>query len=144
VEYYGTGPLENSSDRRRGALLGRYDYNAVQNATPYLVPQECGNRTGVRHAAVLNAAGDGLVFVCEEGMDMSALPYTAHELELAHHAFALPPITKTVVRCSMGQMGVGGDDSWGATPHDEFLCRLAPKTSFRFTFYGAANHRFDD
>ena len=59
-----------------------------------------------------------------------------NEVENARHAYELPPVTKTVVRCTIGQMGVGGDDSWGAKPHPEHLCRLAPGQTFRFVFEG--------
>lgn len=37
-----------------------------------------------------------------------------------------------MVRCALGQMGVGGDDSWGARPHDEYMFQLAKGQSFRF------------
>lgn len=136
VHYYGCGPHENYVDRKHSTLLGCYDYDALDNVTPYVVPQECGNRTDVKFASVLDKKGRGFIFECESGMDLSALPYTAHELENARHSYDLPPVFKTVVRCSSGQMGVGGDDSWGAKPHDEYLCRLVPGTTFRFTFYG--------
>ena len=49
VSYYGFGPEENYIDRNKGAILGRYNYNVTDNCTPYLYPQECGNRT---HAKV--------------------------------------------------------------------------------------------
>lgn len=101
-----------------------------------MTPQECGNRTDVRSAAVLCADGSGMLFESEQGMDVSVLPYTAHELENARHPFELPGAVKTVVRCSCGQMGIGGDDSWGAKPHEQYLCRLVPGTPFRFSFCG--------
>ena len=136
VRYYGMGPEENYCDRNSGALLGIYETTAQQNMTPYAVPQECGNRTGVRWAEVTDENGLGIRFSSEDGMDVSVLPYTPHEVENARHAYELPPVTKTVVRCSIGQMGVGGDDSWGAKTHPEHLCRLVPGQTFRFVFEG--------
>mgnify|MGYP000833827941 CR=1 FL=1 len=47
-------------------------------------------------------------------MEFSALPYTPHELENAMHPYELPQVHYTVVRVAKQQMGVGGDDSWGA------------------------------
>lgn len=52
-------------------------------------------------------------------MTFSALPYTPHELENARHLYELPrDDNKTVVRCAAFQRGVGGDNSWGAKPHE--------------------------
>ena len=136
VRFYGMGPAENYCDRNSGALLGIYQTTAQENMTPYAVPQECGNRTGVRWAEVTDETGLGMRFSSEEGMDVSVLPYTPDEVENAQHAYELPPVTKTVVRCSLGQMGVGGDNSWGAKPHPEHLCRLTPGQTFRFVFEG--------
>ena len=111
-------------------MLGIYETTAQQNMTPYAVPQECGNRTGVRWAEVTDENGLGMRFSSEDGMNVSVLPYTPREGENARHAYELPPVTKTVVRCTIGQMGVGGDNSWGAKPHPEHLCRLAPGQTF--------------
>lgn len=137
VDYYGRGPAENYADRCRGALLGRWAYEVAANRTPYARPQECGNRTDVRAAVVSAENGAGLLFHTPDGMDFSALPYTPQELELARHDYALPAVTKTVVRCSSGQTGVGGDDSWGAPVHEEFCRVLEPGAEFRFWFGGA-------
>ena len=113
--YYGKGPAENYCDRNRGARLGIYSQTAAENLSPYLVPQECGNRTGVRWADLTDAAGRGLRFQAGGSqMEFCALPYTAEELEAASHPYELPPVHFTNVRCSWMQMGVGGDDSWGA------------------------------
>ncbi len=138
VDYYGLGPAENYADRRAGALLGRYRYRVGENLTAYSRPQECGNRTGVRTAALLGPDGTGLVFGAQspDGMDFSALPYTPQEMECARRAYALPAATKTVVRCSAGQMGVGGVDSWGTPLPEDARCVLEPGTRFTFWFQG--------
>lgn len=132
VSYLGNGPLENYCDRKRGALLGNYTYNVKENMSGYVIPQECGNRTGVYRAVISGQAGS-LCFECDSGMDFSALPYTPQELEQARHVYDLPKDNiKTVIRCSGGQMGIGGDDSWGSKPHSEFLRRLNDGDSFSF------------
>ena len=69
-------------------------------------------------------------------MTFSALPYTPHELENAAHSYELPPVHHTVVRCAMQQMGIGGDDSWGARTHDEYLIDVSHRRSFTFSFRG--------
>lgn len=135
VEYYGLGPDENYCDRQMGARMGCFSYDVQDNLARYLRPQECGNRCHVQRAAVMNAAGAGLLFSSDD-MEFSALPYTPHELENARHLFELPPVCQTVVRCNAGQMGVGGDNSWGARTLDEYLLRLTEDQSFRFSFRG--------
>ena len=72
----------------------------------YLVPQECGNKTGVRWAKITDNTGKGIQFTGDK-IYFSALPYTPHELENAMHPYELPEIHYTVVRVAMQQMGVG-------------------------------------
>ena len=119
VEWYGYGPEETYADRRHGAKLGIYKNKAADNMAKYLVPQECGNKVGVRYAKVTDDRGRGLLFSGDE-LSFSALPYTPHELENAAHPYELPQVHYTVVRVALAQMGVGGDDSWGSPVHDEY------------------------
>ncbi len=135
LEWYGNGPEETYADRDQGAKLGVYRNKVADNMAAYIVPQECGNKTGVRFAKVTDRQGRGMLFAGEK-MNFSALPYTPHEIENAKHAYELPPVHYTVVRVAGGQMGVGGDDSWGAPVHPEYHLKADGKTSFSFTFKG--------
>ena len=101
----------------------------------YLVPQESGNKVGVRWASVTDRKGRGMLFAGDQ-IEFSALPYTPHEVENAMHPFELPEVHYTVVRVSKEQMGVGGDDSWGAKTHPEYLLDTKEKMTFTFTFKG--------
>ena len=135
IEWYGLGPAETYADRYLGAKLGIYKNRVSDNIAEYLVPQECGNKTGVRYAKVMDKCGRGLIFTGDE-ISFSALPYTPHEIENAMHAYELPRVHYTVVRVAAEQMGVGGDDSWGARVHDEYLLDISKKKSFTFSFKG--------
>ena len=135
VRFYGLGPAENYIDRREGARLGIWEYRASENVTPYLLPQECGNRTGIRWAEVTDAKGRGLKLWLNGG-EFSALPCTPHELENAAHGFELPRPDNTVLKFSARQMGVGGDDSWGARTLDEYLLDVSGHMEFRFSLKG--------
>lgn len=135
LEWYGNGPAETYADRQKGAKLGLYRNLVSDNLARYLVPQECGNKTEVRYAKVTDARGRGLLFAGTE-MYFSALPWTPHELENAAHAHELPGIHYTVVRAALGQMGVGGDDTWGARVHEEYLLPKDKKLEFTFCFKG--------
>lgn len=135
VEWYGFGPAETYADRRHGAKLGIYKNKAADNMAKYLVPQECGNKVGVRYAKVTDDRGRGLLFSGDE-LSFSALPYTPHELENAAHPYELPQVHYTVVRVALAQMGVGGDDSWGAWVHPEYHIDVTKPLEFTFRFRG--------
>ncbi len=135
LEWYGNGPAETYWDRQRGAKLGLYRNRVADNMARYLVPQECGNKTEVRYAKVTDERGRGMLFAGDR-MYFSALPYTPHELENAAHDYELPPVHYTVVRAALGQMGVGGDDSWGARVHEEYLLPADEKLTFTVYFKG--------
>lgn len=140
LEWYGLGPEETYADRQRGGKLGIFKNQVADNMAKYLKPQECGNKVGVRYAKVTDERGRGMLFeymgTPEDAMSFSALPYTPHEMELATHAYELPPVHKTVVRVAKAQMGVAGDNSWGAKTHPEYLIQEEEKLTFRFAFRG--------
>ncbi|WP_339310975.1 glycoside hydrolase family 2 TIM barrel-domain containing protein [Paenibacillus sp. FSL M7-0896] len=136
LEWYGRGPHECHWDRERSARLGVYNSQAEEQFMPYLKPQECGNKTGVRWLKVHNGVGRGLLFTAGSELETSVLPYTAEELEEASHAYKLLPSDKTVVRILHKQMGVGGDESWSAKTHPEFTLFANRIYSYRFTMSG--------
>lgn len=119
--FYGLGPDENYLDRMDGAKLGVYSGTAAGNLSGYVVPQECGNRMGIRWLTVTDDDGIGLRFEYEDvPFEGSVLPYSCYELENAMHIYELPHPHYTWVRILGCQMGVGGDDSWGAPVQRQF------------------------
>lgn len=115
VRFYGYGPDENYIDRKEGARLGIFETTAQANEAPYLVPQETGNRCGVRWLEVTDSLGAGLIFeAVGKPFETSVLPHSVYELDNASHQEELSPSHFTWVRVLAAQMGVGGDDSWGA------------------------------
>ena len=151
LRYYGLGPGENYCDRRSGARLGIYEREIAQLREPYLVPQESGNRCAVRWAEITDERGRGLrlsgadfrpcvpadPYMAEPGsMELSASNYTPEQLEEALHAHELPRPQFTVLRANLKQMGVGGDDSWGARTHEEYLLPNDRALQFAFDFKG--------
>ena len=132
-KYYGLGPDENYVDRNEGARLGVFENTAMGNMSKYLIPQECGNRTGVRWVKVTDDNGKGLCFEYDKNpFELSVLPYSAYELENAMHIDELPKVNYTWVRIIAKQMGVGGDDSWGAPVHDRYLIPSCEDIDFSF------------
>lgn len=135
LTWYGMGSEETYADRRHGAKLGIYSNKVADNMAKYLVPQECGNKVGVRYARLVDAKGRGILFEGDE-LSFSALPYTPHELENAAHAYELPQVHHTIVRVAFAQMGVGGDDSWGSWVHPEYHIDVTKPLEFTFRFKG--------
>ncbi|GEN81227.1 glycoside hydrolase family 2 TIM barrel-domain containing protein [Actinotalea fermentans] len=143
LRWYGDGPEECYVDRRRGARLGVYSGEVVTQLTPNVRPQESGSRTGVRWAEVTDGRGAGLRYECHGaadaggtgGMEFSALPWTPFEIENARHPNELPPVLHTILRPALMRRGVGGDDSWGARTHPEYLLPRGDLT-FEFAFSG--------
>lgn len=135
IKWYGLGKEETYADRKHGAKLGIYENRVEDNMAEYLVPQECGNKCGVRYAKVVDRKGRGMLFFGDE-LSFSALPYTPHEIENAAHSYELPEVHYTVVRVAEAQMGVAGDDSWGARVHPEYLLDVSGKKVFTFCFRG--------
>ena len=135
VQWYGLGEAETYADRRHGAKLGIYENKVADNMAEYLVPQECGNKCGVRYGKVMDKKGRGMLFFGDE-LSFSALPYTPHELENATHCYELPEVHYTVIRVAKQQMGIAGDDSWGARVHPEYLLDVSEKMEFTFCFRG--------
>ncbi|MDO4338906.1 MAG: glycoside hydrolase family 2 TIM barrel-domain containing protein [Eubacteriales bacterium] len=139
VTWYGLGPEDTYADRKKGAKLGIYHNMVADNMADYLVPQECGAKEEVRWAKITDRKGRGMLFEMDKAsgpMMFSALPWTPHEIENAMHPYELPEIHYTVVRAAMGQMGIAGDDSWGAVTHPEYLLNADGRMEFTFSFKG--------
>lgn len=132
--YYGLGPDENYADRLAGSYLGKYSGKISDNFTPYLRPQECGNCSEVRSYAVLDDKNDGIAILADESYpNVSALPYSTPEIENASHADELPKANFTWLRILAKQMGVGGDDSWGAPVHPEYCIDASKRQELSFS-----------
>ena len=133
LRWYGLGPEETYFDRCH-AKLGIYENRVGDNFASYIVPQECGNKMGVRYASLTDTAGRGLFFQAN-GLEFSALPWSPEELESAMHPTELPPPHYTYVRVGR-QMGIGGDDTWGAQTHPEYRLDNSHEMEIRFSFKG--------
>lgn len=135
VTWYGRGPEENYADRKHGTRVGIFTKKVVDQVTEYVNPQECGNVTDVRYAKIYDKNKVGLLFT-SDCFELNVTPYTPHELENATHHYELPPIHYTVVRINAAQMGIAGDDSWGARTHEEYLLPNNKNYHLEFTFCG--------
>ena len=109
AEYFGRGPTDSYIDKCRATYMGRFKAPVQAMLSDYIRPQESGNRHNTLWGAVYNAARQGLVLVCENGFDFSALPYSAQQLESAKHNYELPEPDRTVVCADYMQSGIGSN-----------------------------------
>ncbi|HPG39136.1 MAG TPA: glycoside hydrolase family 2 TIM barrel-domain containing protein [bacterium] len=105
-EWYGRGPFETYPDRKTGAKIGVYGGSVQEQYTPYLVPQDHGNKTDVRWASFTNAEGNGLAFIAEPEMNVSATHYK--NIDRAIYAFQLQTAEGIIVNIDHKVTGVGG------------------------------------
>lgn len=132
MTYYGRGEAENYCDRKSGAYLGLYTQKVADNVTPYLKPQECGNRTDVRFMDITTGGHGVRVEMVDKPLNVSVLPYSFAELDAALHPDELCAPHYTYVNVAGYMGGVGGDDSWGAPVHEEYTVKSDAPMSFRF------------
>jgi beta-galactosidase len=131
VAWFGKGPQENYWDRNLGAAVGLYTSTVDKLWFPYIEPQETGNRTDVRWVSLTDGTGFGLKATGLSRLSFSAWPFHMEELEARKHPAEITLSDDITLNLDDQQMGVGGDDSWGALPHKEFQLPAA-KYEYRF------------
>ncbi|MFF5251289.1 glycoside hydrolase family 2 TIM barrel-domain containing protein [Streptomyces leeuwenhoekii] len=133
LHYYGRGPEENHWDRNNGTDVGLYSGTVAEQWTPYIRPQENGNKTDVRWAALTGRDGAGLLVCGEPLLEVNASYFTPEDLSSGvRHDYQLTPRDQIVLRVNHRQMGVGGDNSWGAHTHDEY--KLFADRDYSYTY----------
>jgi beta-galactosidase len=134
ITWYGRGAHESYWDRKTGAAVGIYSGSVEEQIHPYIRPQEVGNKTDVRWVTLTNEEGTGLRITGLPLLSISAWPFSMSDLEGAEHTFELNRRSFVTLNIDFKQMGVGGDNSWGARPHPEYTLPAKPyKYSFRIT-----------
>ena len=123
LAWYGRGPHETYSDRLTGAKVSRYAGNVTEQYTPYVLPQENGNKTQVRWVTLTNADGIGLFASGWPANDLnvSAHTYDLKEFDQATHTYQVKETDQVTFNLDYAQMGLGGDDSWTPATHEKYL-----------------------
>ncbi len=136
IEWFGRGPHENYCDRYTGSAVGRYRMPVAEMYHPYIRPQENGTRTGVRWVALTRDDGVGLLASGLPLLSINAQHYLTEDFDpgeekAQRHTFHVKPRDLVCLNLDWRQMGVGGDTSWGARPHEEYTLEPEPYT-YRF------------
>lgn len=107
IEYLGKGPFENYIDRNRASFYGFYKDKVTSMYTPYILPQENGNRTGVEKLLVDNE--EVLIEFIAQGVpfEFGVSHFSASELFNARHTNDLKPNKATFITLDLIQRGLG-------------------------------------
>jgi len=106
--WLGRGPEESYSDRKAGVAVGLYSGTVDEQYEPYIMPQENGNKTDVRWAALTNANGFGLLAAATPLMETGVRHFTANDLYNAYHTNELTRRPEIYWTLDLAQCGLGG------------------------------------
>ncbi len=126
--WLGRGPEESYIDRKAGVPVGLYQGTVDEQYVPYIMPQENGNKTDVRWAALSSASGVGLLATGEPLLEVSVSHYTADDLYQAMHTNELTRRDEVTFNLDWMQCGLGGN-SCGPRTLDKYL---VPPVETRF------------
>jgi len=134
LKWFGRGPHENYSDRKTAAEVGVYESSVADQYVPYIRPSENGYRTDTRWLSLTDDSGTGILVCGNPLISFSALHNIHDDFESPGnlsryrkdaksantHTDDVKPRELVNLNVDLGQMGVGGDDSWGARIHEEY------------------------
>jgi beta-galactosidase len=118
LSWFGRGPFENYSDRKRAALVDLYESTVTDQYVPYIMPQEHGNHTDVRWLS-LSSERVKLLVKAEGPLEFSASHYTAQDLDSAYHTYDLHPRAEVILNLDYRQRGLG-TESCGPGPLEHY------------------------
>lgn len=138
MTWLGRGPQENYADRKSGYLIGKYSASVWEQYHPYVRAQETANKCDVRWFTLASKAGAGIKVEGAEPLSVSAWNFPQDDLlyvpsTIEHrHGGCVDKKDMVWVNIDHLQMGVGGDNTWGAMVHPEYT--ITPKEwSYSFT-----------
>ena len=128
-KFYGRGPVENYSDRKSSAFIGEYTLLSGEQAHEYIRPQETGTKSDIRRWSQTDKGGRGLMITSSEPFYAGATNYSVSSLDNGNektqmHFSEVNPMDYVNLLIDSEQAGVGGVNSWGAYPLDQY--RIKP------------------
>ncbi|MDG5801054.1 glycoside hydrolase family 2 TIM barrel-domain containing protein [Marinilabiliaceae bacterium ANBcel2] len=152
IEYFGRGPSENYIDRKTSMFVGRYKTDVGSLYVPYIRPQENGHRTDVRWLMLTNEDKNGFAFSSDGLFGFNALHNTIEDFDGGwgglsdssdpasknihfKHTVDITPRDLIELNLDYRHSGVGGDNSWGARIHDQYIVQAGVGKEYMFSFY---------
>lgn len=136
--WYGRGPWENYSDRNSASFMGIWKGRVGEQHYPYIRPQESGNKTDVRWATLTDNTGKGIRVWSDRSLNVTARDFKTETIDMGltkaqrHNNDIVHDRKYNYLNVDLAQRGLGGDNSWGAHPHDPY--RLTSK-SYSYTYF---------
>ena len=124
--WLGRGPQENYLDRNTNALIGVYSATVWEQYHPYVRAQETANHCDVRWVALRNKAGEGILVTGDKPLSVSAWNFRMEDIDYIpfrierRHGGGIEKKDLVWLNIDHKQMGVGGDNTWGAQVHPEY------------------------
>jgi beta-galactosidase len=127
VTWFGGGPGEAYADSRQAARIDRFAATVDELQTPYVFPQENGNRTAVRWATLLDETGHGLRVEGAPTVELTARRWTSEQLAAARHTVDLVAGDAIHLNLDHAQHGLGSG-SCGPAVLPRYELRAEPVT----------------
>jgi len=134
--WFGRGPVENYCDRLTGAPVGRYTGQVTKLWYPYVKPGETANRTGIRWSEFTDPSGRGLRVrsADTQHLEMAAYPFDQSDLENKSHPTDIPLRDHVTIQIAHKQMGLSGENSWGALPLKKYQLPATDGAEYTYTY----------
>ena len=120
VSWFGRGPGESYIDSKQAGRFGRYSMDVDEMYTPYVFPQEFGNRTDTSWVSLTDSGGLGLLAEGDPTINFSAMRFAAADLERARHTYELKPRDEVILNLDYRHNGLGSA-SCGPGPWKQYL-----------------------
>ena len=125
MQWFGGGPGEAYADSRSGIRVDRFAATVDELQTPYVFPQENGNRSAVRWVELTGPDGSGLRIDGSPAVEFAARRWSSEDLDRARHTSDLVPRDRLFVNLDAAQHGLGSA-ACGPGPAPEHVLTAHP------------------
>ena len=126
--YYGRGPIDNYPDRKRSQNIGIWKTTVEKEFENFPKPQDMANHQDTRWCTLTDAKGHGALFTADNPMSVSALPWSAQQLQAAPHPYELPPSDGNYLHLDLAITGLGGNSCGQGPPLENDRVKATPHT----------------
>ena len=133
VSWFGRGPGEAYRDTHHATRVGRFTAPIGELATPYVRPQENGNRLQARSLTLTGAAGQALTVTGDPPFDFAVRRWSPELLTAARHTPDLIPDGRTHLHLDAAHHGIGSASCGPPLPPGHSLAARTVAWTLRFS-----------
>jgi beta-galactosidase len=133
VSWFGRGPGEAYRDTYRATRVGRFTVPVDALATPYVRPQENGNRMHARNLTLTATAGQALTVTADPPVDFAVRRWSPELLTAARHTPDLVPDGRTYLHLDAAHQGIGSASCGPPLPPGHRLAAHTVAYALRFS-----------